>query len=50
MKAKEKELESAVGNIICYKLQQRPNNSSMLLHIGRLLQQFVVDMYIKVET
>ncbi|XP_071926366.1 uncharacterized protein [Coffea arabica] len=34
----------------CYKLQIRPSDKSMLLHIGRLLQQFVVDMYIKIES
>ncbi|VFQ82158.1 unnamed protein product [Cuscuta campestris] len=33
-----------------YKLQMRPNNESFLLHTGRLLQQFVVDMYVKLET
>ncbi|XP_071924722.1 uncharacterized protein [Coffea arabica] len=30
--------------------QIRPEDKSMLLHIGRLLQQYVVDMYIKIET
>ncbi|XP_073024213.1 uncharacterized protein [Primulina eburnea] len=34
----------------CYKLQIRENDKSFLLHIGRLLQQYVVDMYIKIET
>ncbi|XP_071923013.1 uncharacterized protein [Coffea arabica] len=34
----------------CYKLQIRPEDKSMLLHIGRLLQQYVVDMYVKIET
>ncbi|XP_048322404.2 uncharacterized protein LOC125419898 [Ziziphus jujuba] len=33
-----------------YKLQIRSLNDSMILHIGRLLQQFVVDMYVKLET
>ncbi|XP_027120495.1 uncharacterized protein [Coffea arabica] len=34
----------------CYKLQIKPEDKSMLLHIGRLLQQYVVDMYVKIET
>ncbi|KAK9740632.1 hypothetical protein RND81_03G049700 [Saponaria officinalis] len=31
----------------CYKLQNRPNN--YMLRAGRCLQQYVVDMYVKVE-
>lgn len=31
----------------CYKLQIRP---SVLLHSGKLSQQYIVDVYIKVET
>ena len=34
----------------CYKLQIRPLHKSSLLHAGRLLQQYVVDMYVKVES
>jgi hypothetical protein len=34
----------------CYKLQIRPLVKSILLCSGRLLQQYVVDMYFKVET
>ncbi|XP_027108916.2 uncharacterized protein [Coffea arabica] len=34
----------------CYKLQIRDNDRSMLLHTGRLLQQFAVDIYVKIET
>ncbi|XP_074307245.1 uncharacterized protein LOC141642356 [Silene latifolia] len=34
----------------CYQLQIRPNDSSILLRSGRLLQQYTVDMYIKIET
>ncbi|KAK9690194.1 hypothetical protein RND81_09G110600 [Saponaria officinalis] len=30
-----------------YKLQSRPNN--MLLRVGRCLQQYMVDMYVKIE-
>lgn len=33
-----------------YKLQIRPSVDSILLESGRLLQQFVVDMYVKIET
>ncbi|XP_058222040.1 uncharacterized protein LOC131332039 [Rhododendron vialii] len=33
-----------------YRLQIRPNTNSILLNCGRLLQQFVVDMYVKIET
>ncbi|XP_027082697.1 uncharacterized protein [Coffea arabica] len=34
----------------CYLLQMRENDRSMLLHARRLLQQFVVDVYVKIET
>ncbi|XP_062103228.1 uncharacterized protein LOC133814255 [Humulus lupulus] len=34
----------------CYKLQIRENVRSILLFSGRLLQQFVVDMHVKIET
>ena len=34
----------------CYKLQIRPNEQSILLYSGRLFQQYVVDMYVKIET
>lgn len=33
-----------------YRFQIRPSLNSVLLHSGRLLQQFAVDMYIKIET
>ncbi|KAH9615795.1 hypothetical protein KSS87_021796 [Heliosperma pusillum] len=44
--------EPSVRNISCreyysYKLQQRPQN--LLLRAGRCLQQYIVDMYVKVE-
>ncbi|XP_019189454.1 PREDICTED: uncharacterized protein LOC109183853 isoform X2 [Ipomoea nil] len=32
-----------------YSFQIRPNDQSMLLHSGRLFQQFIVDTYIKIE-
>ncbi|KAL8049007.1 hypothetical protein ABFX02_07G104800 [Erythranthe guttata] len=34
----------------CYKAQMRDGDYSCLLHAGRLGQQYVIDMYIKVET
>ncbi|XP_028100698.1 uncharacterized protein LOC114300041 [Camellia sinensis] len=34
----------------CYKLQIRPNDSSILLRSGRLFQQYCVGMYVKIET
>ncbi|KAG7986452.1 hypothetical protein I3843_03G080700 [Carya illinoinensis] len=34
----------------CYKLQIRENLKSILLISGQLLQQFVVDMYVKIQT
>ena len=34
----------------CYKLQIRPKIKTILLHSKRLLQQYVVDTYIKLET
>nr|XP_016472237.1 PREDICTED: uncharacterized protein LOC107794274 [Nicotiana tabacum] len=34
----------------CYKFQIRKGEKTILLLCGRLLQQFVVDMYIKLET
>lgn len=34
----------------CYKLHVRSLDNSILLHAGRLLQQYVVDMYVKVES
>ncbi|XP_050908754.1 uncharacterized protein LOC127122459 [Lathyrus oleraceus] len=33
-----------------YMLQIRPNDQSMLLNVGRLLQQYVVDNYVKIES
>ncbi|XP_073121078.1 uncharacterized protein [Henckelia pumila] len=34
----------------CYRLQIRLTNTSVILYGGRLLQQYVVDMYVKLET
>jgi hypothetical protein len=34
----------------CYKLQMRPNEFNVLFYGGRLFQQSLVDMYVKVES
>ncbi|XP_027167961.1 uncharacterized protein LOC113767954 [Coffea eugenioides] len=34
----------------CYKLQIWDNDESWLLHFARLLQQYIVDQYVKLET
>lgn len=34
----------------CYKLQIRDGEFNVLFHGGRLFQQFIVDIYIKIET
>ena len=34
----------------CYKLHIRAQDKYLLLHISRLLQQYVIDVYIKIET
>ena len=34
----------------CYKLQVRRDSESIVLRTGRLFQQYVVDMYVKLET
>ncbi|XP_074293518.1 uncharacterized protein LOC141620583 [Silene latifolia] len=43
----EDEKQVSCREYYCYKLQNRPGN--MLLRAGRCLQQYVVDMYVKVE-
>ena len=39
----------SVRDYCCYRLQTRPAIFNPILHGGRLFQQFVVDMYIKIE-
>ena len=39
----------SVRDYYCYRLQMRPAIFNPILHGGRLLQQWVVDMYIKIE-
>jgi hypothetical protein len=34
----------------CFKLQIRDGQFNVFFHAGRLFQQFVVDMYVKVES
>ncbi|KAL7085708.1 hypothetical protein ACP275_14G295400 [Erythranthe tilingii] len=34
----------------CYKAQMREGHCSVILHSGRLGQQYIIDMYIKLET
>jgi hypothetical protein len=34
----------------CYKLQMRPNEVNIMFYGGRLFQQWLVDMYVKVES
>ncbi|XP_070013986.1 uncharacterized protein [Nicotiana sylvestris] len=34
----------------CYKFQLRDNETNEVLHCGRIFQQFIVDVYIKLET
>ncbi|XP_004252145.2 uncharacterized protein [Solanum lycopersicum] len=40
----------SVREYYCYKLQMRNDDKDEILHIGRLLQQYVVDAYITLET
>ncbi|PKA47983.1 hypothetical protein AXF42_Ash016330 [Apostasia shenzhenica] len=49
-KIKNKKKTVSCIEYYCYKLQIRLAKNSILLKSGRLLQQFVVDMYIKIET
>ncbi|PON72910.1 Helitron helicase-like domain containing protein [Trema orientale] len=47
---KKRKNEVSCREYYCYKLQIRPIGKSILLQAGRLLQQYVVDMYVKIET
>ncbi|XP_028055550.1 uncharacterized protein LOC114259710 [Camellia sinensis] len=49
-KQKNKKTTISCHEYYCYKLQIRPNDSSILLRSGRLFQQHCVDMYVKIET
>ncbi|XP_042972765.1 uncharacterized protein LOC122304568 [Carya illinoinensis] len=50
LKNKKKVPTVSCRKYYCFKLQIRDMYMSILLLSGRLLQQFVVDMYIKIET
>lgn len=47
---KEQEKRVSMREYYAYKLQIRASKKNLFLLGGRLLQQFVVDMYIKIET
>ncbi|XP_027072018.2 uncharacterized protein [Coffea arabica] len=49
-KGKTKRDTVSAREYYCYKFQMRNNDMSMLLHARRLLQQFTVDVYVKIET
>lgn len=34
----------------CYKIQIREDDKNGVLHCGRLFQQFILDVFIKLET
>jgi hypothetical protein len=34
----------------CYKLQMRPNEFNIMFYGGKLFQQWLMDMYVKVES
>jgi hypothetical protein len=40
----------SVGEYYCYKLQMRPNEFNIMFYGGRLFQQWLMDMYVKVES
>ncbi|XP_027171551.1 uncharacterized protein LOC113771129 [Coffea eugenioides] len=48
--AKKDEHTVSAREYYCYRFQIRKNDESMLLHSLRLLQQFSVDSYVKIET
>nr|XP_027093608.1 uncharacterized protein LOC113714009 [Coffea arabica] len=47
---KKEEYTVSTREYYCYRFQIRDNDESMLLHTLRLLQQFSVDGYVKIET
>ncbi|CAA2992123.1 uncharacterized protein LOC111388318 isoform X1 [Olea europaea var. sylvestris] len=50
MKKRKKRLHVSCREYYCYKLKVRNSGNCILLHAGRLFQQYVVDMYVKIET
>lgn len=49
-KGKQKRDMISCREYCCYKIQMRANDVNGVLHCGRLLQQFIVDIFIKLET
>ncbi|XP_027171707.1 uncharacterized protein LOC113771310 [Coffea eugenioides] len=49
-RGKKEEYTVSAREYYCYRFQIRDNDESMLLHTLRLLQQFSVDGYVKIET
>lgn len=47
---KKKRSQVSCREYYSYKLQIRLSDKSVSLHSGRLFQQYVVDMYVKIET
>ncbi|XP_022841842.1 uncharacterized protein LOC111365519 [Olea europaea var. sylvestris] len=47
---KKKQSHVSCREYYSYKLQIRPSDKSVLLHSDRLFQQYVVNMYVKIET
>ena len=50
MSEKKKKRNVSCREYYCYKLQIRSTDKSILLHSGRLFQQYVIDMYVKLES
>ncbi|KAL2453822.1 Helitron helicase-like domain containing protein [Abeliophyllum distichum] len=50
LKGQKKRSQISCREYYCFKLQVRPSTNFILLHAGRLFQQYVVDMYVKIET
>ncbi|XP_019237811.1 PREDICTED: uncharacterized protein LOC109217964 [Nicotiana attenuata] len=49
-KGKRKRDTVSCREYYCYKFQLRDNETNEVLHCGRIFQQFIVDVYIKLET
>ncbi|KAK9714009.1 hypothetical protein RND81_06G065300 [Saponaria officinalis] len=47
---KDSDKKVSCRDYYCYRLQIRIRDTSILLHCDRLLQQYIVDMYIKTES
>lgn len=50
IREKKTRIYVAAREYYCYKLQIRPNEFNVLFHGGMLFQQFLVDIYVKVES